>query len=61
MWEFNEEVVKNYRLAEAKDEAPVNEKYIYIYCHRKSNQSCACNHDSGQRIPCFDSWKFTTT
>ena len=32
MWEFNEEVVKNYRLAEAKDEAPVNEKkYIYIY------------------------------
>ena len=37
MWEFNEEVVKNYRLAEAKDEAPVNEKNIYIYCHRKSN------------------------
>lgn len=30
MWEFNEEVVKNYRLAEAKDEVPVNEK-IYIY------------------------------
>ena len=34
MWEFNEEVVKNYRLAEAKDEAPVNEKiYIYIYIY----------------------------
>ena len=30
MWEFNEEVVKNYRLAEAKDEAPFNEKNIYI-------------------------------
>ena len=37
MWEFNEEVVKNYRLAEANGDAPVNEKkkkkknYIYIY------------------------------
>ena len=30
MWEFNEEVVKNYRLAESKGEAPANEKNIYI-------------------------------